>query len=338
MDDINDRFEEFIRALRPTQSQRDLAKDELNFIEKKFGSYETDDHHDFSFKKALRSGSYAKNAILRRHETGDFDADIGIYFDVEDSDSLSPHDLLDHVESVLRRAYKNRTERQPQFDRSCGSAVRFRFEISPKINIDAVPIVSLEHGSINNYGYIPRRDAEKRKTSVTEHVQFVTGRNRLHEKTPYNQILMLWKWWRNNSFEGNLRDHTSSFFIELLTAKAFDETYKTFTEDWLTNLLKMGTWIVRQRLREPIYFSDRRLPSPSSEILKEQVVVLDPVNPENNIASEWSIPDRDAFLVKVQNMCDILGDALNEVGADDVDSAVEILDGVFPNFSTWSVE
>lgn len=337
MDDINGRFEEFIRALRPTPAQMDLAKGELDFIEKNFASFEVEDHHDFAFKKALRSGSYAKKAILRRHDIGDFDADIGIYFEVEDSEGLAPQDLLNHVESVLRRAYKNRTERQPEFDRSCQSAVRIKFEVSPKINIDAVPIVSLQHSSIDNYGYIPRRDSEKRKTSVTEHVQFVTDRNGRFEKTPYNHLLMLWKWWRNHAFEGDLRGKTSSFFVELLVAKAFDETYKGFSGDWLQNLLKMGTWIVRQRLREPVYFPDKRLPTPGV-LPQDPVIVLDPVNPDNNVASDWGVQDREAFLVKAQSMCDLLNDAANEVRAGDIDSAVEILDSVFPNFSSWSVE
>ncbi len=46
MDDINERFSEFIRTLRPTVAQRDLAKDELDFIEGKFESFEVEDHHE----------------------------------------------------------------------------------------------------------------------------------------------------------------------------------------------------------------------------------------------------------------------------------------------------
>lgn len=335
MEDVNGRFDEFIRALRPTDAQMDLAKDELDFIEEKFESFEIEDHHDFSFKKALRSGSYAKKTILKRHETGDFDADIGIYFDVEDPEKLSPHDLMDHVEAVLRRAYKNRTGRTPQFER-CKSAVRVKFDTHPKINIDAVPIVSLEHGSIDNYGYIPRRDLEKRKTSVTEHVKFVSDRNKLHYSTPYNQIFMLFKWWKNNALDETLGSKVSSFFLELVIAKAFDETYKTFTTNWLDNLLKVGSWIARNRLRESIYFVDKRIPV--TTFPKDPVIVLDSVNPQNNVAATWTTQDRDNFANKIQNMCDVLNDAVNEAAAGDIDSAVEILDIVFPNFSTWSLE
>jgi len=335
VENINERFEEFIKALRPTDAQIDLAKDELDFIEEKFESFEIEDHHDFSFKKALRSGSYAKKTILKRHETGDFDADIGIYFDVEDPEKLSPHDLMDHVEAVLRRAYKNKTGRTPQFER-CKSAVRVKFDTHPKINIDAVPIVSLEHSSIDNYGYIPRRDLEKRKTSVTEHVKFVSDRNNLHNSTAYNQIFMLFKWWKNNAFDEALRSKVSSFFLELVIAKAFDETYKTFTTDWIGNLLKVGSWIARNRLRESIYFVDKRIPI--TNFPKDPVIVLDSVNPQNNVAANWTTQDRDNFANKIQNMCDVLNDALNEATAGDIDSAVEILDLVFPNFSTWSLE
>lgn len=334
MEELNARFEEFVRTLRPTDPQKNLAKDELDFIEGKFESFEVEDHTDFSFKKALRSGSYAKKTSLRRHEEGDFDADIGIYFDVEDPEALGPHDLLDHVESVLRRAYKNRTERQPIFDRSVKSAVRIKFEVSPKINIDAVPIVSLAHSSIDNYGYIPRRDSEKRKTSVTEHVQFISDRNKLVDSTPFNHLLMIFKWWRNNNFDNALRDKCTSFFMELVVAKAFDQTYKSFTDNWLDNLLQMGTWMLRQRMAEPIYFPDKRIPLKSFP--KDAVVALDPVNVDNNIAAEWTTQDREAFLKKIQILCDHLNDAKNEALADDVDSAADVLDQVFPNFSTWS--
>ena len=100
--------------------------------------------------------------MLRRHATGDFDADLGLYIKVDDDGETPTENLLDYTEALLRRAYAQRTQRKPTFDRSSKSSVKVKFEVAPKINLDITPIIALEHASIPNWGLIPRRDGEQR--------------------------------------------------------------------------------------------------------------------------------------------------------------------------------
>jgi hypothetical protein len=333
---IAQRFDEFLKALRPSDGQLDLVKTELDFLESKLKDFVVDDDR-YHLVKVLRSGGYAKSTLLKRHETGDFDADAAIYIKAADGEAPPLKNLLDYVEALLRRAYENRTKRKPTFDRGPKSAVRVKFEVTPKINIDAVPVIDLPHDSIPNWGTIPRRDGELRNTSISEHVRFVADRNKVRGAVPFHQLLMLAKWWRNHSFDEQLHDRFSSFALELVFAKAFDESARNLTGAWLGDLLAVGTWILRHRFETPIKFPDRRVPAATSAESAD-FSVIDPMNLDNNVAHDWTRDDVSLFLKEVNRLCDVMQDALNEAAADELSDASLILDQVFPNFSNWSVE
>ncbi len=156
--ELDSRFMKFIKeGIRPSKGQLKAAKEELDFLEKNLGTYITSED-EFDFEKALRSGSYAKTTILKRHEDGDFDADIGIYLKSRDGEEIDNQSALNYIEGLLRKAYEKRTERRPEFDRSKKSSIKIKFEDHPKINIDVVSIESKDHESIPNWGEILRRD------------------------------------------------------------------------------------------------------------------------------------------------------------------------------------
>lgn len=334
MSEINVRFSRFIKAIGPTEGQNKVVKAELDFLETKLKNYVADDD-DTTFVKALRSGSYAKATLLRRHEQGDFDADIAIYVRGGIADEDHSDGLLDYLERLLRRAYKNRSKRKPRFDRSSKSAVKVIFDDHPKINIDAVPVITVDHDQIPNYGEIPRRDGERRRTSVTEHILFVQQRSSLYQPTPFHNLIRIWKWWRNHAFDEH--DRVSSFFLELLLGQAFDESLSGFSDQWLDNLLAAGTWIVRHRLADPVIFDDSRVP-PATAPHSAEVVVVDPMNADNNITHDWTAVDRDGFLEKVGEFCDVLQDAINDAEAGEHDDAAEILEQALPRFLDFSQE
>lgn len=333
---ITSRFSEFLKALRPGKSQLDLAKSEIDFLEGKLKDFISDDD-EFTLVKVLRSGSYAKNTLLKRHDSGDFDADAAIYIKAAEDESPDLSQLLDYLEKLLRRAYKQRKERKPSFDRSTKSAVRVKFEVTPRINIDAVPVISLEHATIPNWGKIPRRDGEFRATSVTEHNAFVSNRNKVRGALAFNQILMVMKWWRNNAIDQTLHDKFSSFALELMLGKAFDETTAKMSGSWLPDLLALGTWILRHRFESKIEFDDPRVPAASGKV-RGDFVVLDPMNRDNNVAHDWTRRDVVLFLDEVNRLCDVIQDAENEASAGELEEACQLLDQVFPDFSNWSVE
>lgn len=328
---MQSRFNTFVSRIRPSPGQLKIAKAELDFLDEHLAP-ESEGNAGVKLIKTLRSGSYAKNTLLRRHDTGDFDADLALYFEVEESKTTVPN-LLDEVHARLARVYKGRTKRPPHFDRSGKSAVRVLFRNPPKINLDVVPIIRIEHATVPNYGAIPRADGELRQTSVTEHVRFVTDRNQRENGVSFNRLVMLMKWWRDHTLPEPQRSKLSSFALELLVGHAFDRMADDLDGDWFADLLRVAGFVLRHRLREPVSFGAVQAASGAAV---ETVRILDPVNTTNNVAREWSESDRDGVLDALARLCDHLSDAQLEAQAGHEKAARQFLDEVLHNFSNWS--
>lgn len=149
------RFNRYLDAIQPTKAQRNLAKDELTFLENKLRDFIRDDD-PFKFVKAPRTGSFAKATSLRREESADFDADIAVYVKEQEEGSANTSNLVAYIEKLTRRAYEKRSKRKPKFEKN-ESCVRAVFDVTPKINIDIVPIVALGHDTIPNWGVLPKK-------------------------------------------------------------------------------------------------------------------------------------------------------------------------------------
>lgn len=320
-------FNRYLDAIQPTRAQRNLAKEELEFLEGKLSDYISDDD-PYKFVKALRSGSFAKATALRRSDTADFDADIAIYLE-DDGSERNWKDLIAYIERLTRRAYERRTTRRPRFDPN-ESCVRAEFSVTPKINIDIVPIVAINHPAIPNWGVLPKRDGTLCYTSVSEHIEFVRSRNDPEHGVPFRKQVRLLKIWRNGAFSGSEQGKVSSFFLELILGKAFDQRRCDLTGDALGDLSRMIAWIIHDGLESVIHFPDSRVPL-SGQPHPGPVVVLDPVNPEDNVAAAWTVHDRDRFLDRLDVLGDVLRDAELEC-AYDLDQAIEFVDQALPRF------
>lgn len=327
-------FNRYLEAIQPTKGQRDLAKDELSFIEEKLHEFIQDDD-PYRFVKALRSGSFAKATALRRTEAADFDADIAVYVDVDDDEAAEVADLIAYVEKLARRAYKRREKRRPRFETN-ESCVRVAFAAPPQINIDIVPIVAIPHDTIPNWGLLPKRDGTRCHTSVSEHIEFVQSRNEQNAPVPFRKLVRLFKVWRNGAFKGQDGEKVRSFFLELVIGKAYDEQRAEMTGEALPDMSRLAAWLIRHGLEREICFPDCRVacatvrhPGP--------VVVLDPINRDDNVAADWTVADREVFLDRLDELRDVLRDAELEA-RHDVEAAVAFVDQVLPNFSSFGKE
>ena len=331
---LKSQFNRYLDAIQPTQGQRNLAKAELSFLEDKLRDFIQDDD-PYRFVKTLRSGSFAKATALRRTEAADFDADIAVYVDVDDKDAADVASLVAYTEKLARRAYKQRTVRRPRFETN-ESCVRVVFNVTPKINIDIVPIVSIDHESVPNWGLLPKRDGTHCYTSVSEHVEFVKSRNDQDASVPFRKLVRLFKAWRNGAFDGKDQEKVRSFFLELVLGKAYDEEQGHLTGEALPDLSRLAAWIVRHGLEREISFPDRRV-SPATVWHAGPVVVLDPINRDDNVAADWTTADQKLFLDQMDELRDVLRDA--EIDAEhDLDAAIAFVDQVLPNFSNFSKE
>ena len=329
---IKQRFDTFYSSVRPTQGQLDLVKSELGFLDKNLGAA-VSESDEFEFIKALRSGSYAKQTMVRRANVGDFDADLGIYVSSSAEDFLLDN-LLTYINGMVVRVYEKRKKRPAHIDLTPKSAIRIAFVDNPKINIDVVPIVALDHPEIPNWGYIPRADGERRATSVTAHVDFVRRRNKREKATSFNKVVTLFKWWRNHWDEDWLAESFSSFALSLVLARAFDES--RLSGDWLEDLLTIASWVCRHRLCEPIVFDESGVPKATS-VSHDPVQIFDPYNLDNNVTHHLRATDRDAIVQKFDRLADQLQDAQNERDHDEREM-LKMLEACFHNFRNWSTE
>lgn len=327
-------FNRYLDVVQPTEGQRNLAKDELAFLEGKLSSYIREDD-PFKFVKALRSGSFAKATALRRSDSADFDADMAVYVVADDADATDVENLVAYIEKLTRRAYKRRTTRRPRFEPN-ESCVRAIFDKTPKINIDIVPVMAIEHRSIPNWGILPKRDGTRCYTSVSEHIEFVRSRNVEGHGVPFRKLVRLLKVWRNGAFEGALRSKVRSFFLELVLGKAFDEQKPRLTGEALPDLSRLIAWAINHEFRAPIWFPDSRVPAATASH-PGPVVVLDPVNRDDNVAADWLATDRDTFLDRLDQLRDVLRDAEIEVG-DDIDDAISFVNQALPAFQDYAKE
>ena len=324
----------YLEAIQPTKGQRELAKDELSFLERRLSEYIREDD-PFKFVKALRSGSFAKATALRRTETADFDADIAVYVEAEDEHSAVVANLIVYLENLARRAYEKRTVRKPNFETN-ESCVRVVFDVTPKINIDIVPVVAIDHASIPNWGILPKRDGTQCYTAVSEHIEFVRSRNDQDSAIPFRKLIRLFKRWRNGAFSDSEREKVGSFFLELVLGKAYDERKQSLAGEALPDLSLLAGWIVQHGFENEISFPDSRVP-PATVRHSGPVIVLDPINRDDNVAADWTSVDRDMFLDRLDKFRDILRDVEIEA-QDDTDAAIDFLDQIFPNFSNLSQE
>ena len=130
------------------------------------------------------------------------------------------------------------------------------------------------------------------------------------------------KWWNNR--QKGLRQ--PSIFCELITAAAFD-AYGV-TSEWQSSLRQVFSFLLERQFLEPIVFDDyydtKQLDLPS-----DQVIVLDPANPENNFTRNWTERTRLGYLERVQDAYDSMMEAQSYELDDDNENAVAMWCRVF---------
>jgi hypothetical protein len=134
-------------------------------------------------------------------------------------------------------------------------------------------------------------------TSVQKHTDFVKDRTQKSGETKgvvlFNECVRLMKWWRDmRCSEANHLEEVPSILIDLLSAKAFDRlsvqtTYAHTLAEWCTYLAHIVT------KKESVIFNDYSKGTKANN--SDAWYVIDPVNPENNIAKKLQPIDVEEF-------------------------------------------
>jgi tRNA nucleotidyltransferase (CCA-adding enzyme) len=233
---------------------------------------------DGSYKilRFRRAGSLEKGTSNRPRAGKPVDADVGVYFAVDDPDDFDMGDLQRLVKKLLAAAYP---QKSPDDFEEGGRTFGVVFQGSG-LEIDLVPIVALDVEA--DYGLQCSRTGDQVKTSVKRHLEHY--RNHAERDPLLASLIRLAKRWRYwQELEG-----IQSFHLELILSYLVDrDGPATGLEEGLRRLFLF----VARDLSQGVAFDGD---DPSA--FADPVVIVDPVNAENNVAGRIELGERDAFV------------------------------------------
>ena len=257
-DDRNEYREQVSRLLE--KLERVLAED---------GSYR--------IQKFRRAGSLEKGTSNRPRAGKPVDADVGVYFDVDDVSTFDIAELQRLIKRLLVAAYPQKSEED--FDDSGARTFGVVFK-GTGLEVDLVPIVSLDADA--DYGLQYSREGDCVKTSVKAHLEHYRNHASCDEFLPSTlRLAKRWCYWQE--LEG-----VQSFHFELMLSYLVDRNGSSKgIEESLRRLL---LFVIRDLSRGVAF--DGVDPS----VFPDPVVIVDPANGENNVASRIEAGERDALV------------------------------------------
>jgi|GEM_PF-851147 len=246
------------------------------------------------------AGSDAKATGLRRHylghaEVDGYDVDLVFVLASENADGKPLEELLSLFEELVQKSYPNSTI---QITKSSVKLI-----LSSDLSLDFVPMLATDNPEEQ---IIIKRDGRKVMTSVEKHTAFVRSRTKKSKESAgrvcFNEALRAMKWHKEFQADGSYYlsyeeasgtdNRPPSALIDWLAAYAFDrlgveKTYAETLAKWFGFLAS----VIKNRV--PVYFTDYYAKPPVAK--GANWVVLDPVNPDNNIVAKWGPMKIDEF-------------------------------------------
>lgn len=313
---IKARFAQFTKMIRPTDKHIEEADRQTEFMISRL-KHRISSDDSYELERIVLAGSNAKHTSLRRTEQNRFDVDLNACFSGKGATKDHLDKLLHFTRTQLVDIYKHLKD-EKDFE-ILKSAVRVKFISGIKLWVDVAPIIlddSVLH--VENAGWITRADGW-RLTSVTAHTKFVAKRTKQSKEVSgpvrFNRLVRMLKWWNNLQGE----QMQPSIFCELVTAAAFAET--GVTGEWQSSLRQMFRFMRQHEFKTPILFDDYYKPS-DVKLPSHAVIVMDAVNPSNNITATWTNRTREEFMKRVQQAYNAMMDARSAEQDDDEDEAV----------------
>jgi len=266
-------------------------REQVNRLREKLERYIAQ-HPGFDLVKMLHAGSVAKGTALKTIN----DMDVAVYLEAGKAPQKDS-ELSTWLIERLRAAYPQLDANQFKAQQHCVT-VEFR---GTGLNVDIVPV--LYEGEADDLGYLIVKDTGDRvKTSVKLHLAFTRTRKENH-KIHFRQMVRLTKWWAAIQKRERQNFRLKSFLIELLVAHLFDSGLDG--SNYPEALLQVFSYIVRTGLTKQIVFTDN-YPANAVSASKEPIRIFDPVNPENNVARQYSESDRLAIVGAAEDAVDAI--------------------------------
>ena len=222
----------------------------------------------FKVKSFKKTGSLMKGTVLKPKGDYGVDADIAVFLDLSEAEKDDVDKLHEIILNLLIAVYpmKNREDFQVQ-PRTLG----IHFDDSG-LDVDLVPVIPIPEDP--GYGWQPSSQrGDPIRTSVQGQLDFI--KNRRDADTRFKTLVRLLKKWRNEQELSNLR----SFMIELIVAHLYDRDGAAASLE--AGLQRFFLYVAQSSLAEPITFPEL---GKITTFPDDPVVILDPVNKDNNVA------------------------------------------------------
>jgi hypothetical protein len=240
------------------------------------------DDASFGVRKFLKAGSLRKRTVLKPRDGFGVDADIAVYLKVGDEFNLDS--LHDTIRALLMAIYPQKLPEDFQVQpRTLG--IEFH---ESGLDVDLVPVIPLDDGP-GDYGLQPSsRGVPPIKTSIPGQLNFI--QQRVNGDQYYRMLVRILKYWRNRQ---ELDDSLRSFAIELIAAHLQDtQGPATSLEE---GLIRFFLFIAQTQFRTPIAFAEH---GPKPRFPNDPVVILDPVNGDNNVTRRITVDEREVIVSK----------------------------------------
>ena len=249
---MSDLFDTFLSRITPTERELELARQHRDTVASRIKLE--------GVTELVNSGSYIKGTSIRPFT----DLDLFVGFDATEYEAEESR--------VITRLHYHLGQSFP------GSQVRLQTHsvgviFSDDFRVDAVPGFA-QRTRPGYYRVRNRDDGRWVTTSITRHKEFFLKRQNLDAR--FRDMVRLAKHWKNQR-----RRKYSSFLVELLVAKAFKDGIPVGRD---VALHEFFNWISTGGLKRPIVFNDY-YSAAGLELPNDPLVVLDPSDPRNNVAS-----------------------------------------------------
>lgn len=248
--------------------------------------------------RVVKAGSFAKFTILRKSIDDPVDVDVVFYVSGRNLDSSSFDSLSSDIYDLLIELYPTKAVEDFEIQKRAATVV---FKGSG-LAVDIVPVI--ESGSAG-YGYQFDTAGGKTKTCAPCQIGFVRARKDVDAN--YRTLVRLGKKWKNFHGIAGLK----SFHVELIFAHLQDTHGKS---DKIEQRLRdFFLYIAQSNLKTTITFPENK---GTIKTFNDPVVILDPVNNENNTAARISEAERNGIVAAATEAWEIANHASVEDDAD----------------------
>ena len=263
-------------VLRLPKEKRTEYHEQVDRLIKELRKY-VENRAELTVTKVIKAGSFAKYTILRKTNDDPVDVDVVFYISGKDVDHETFAELSETIYQLLINIYPTKKVEDFEIQRRAAT-VTF---VGTGLAVDIVPV--LQDAERPEYGWqFDIHDGSKSKTCAPCSIQFIA--NRKNADTHFRTLIRLAKRWKNHMKPAGLK----SFHIELIMAHLLEKngTGASIEQRFREFLL----YIAKSGLKERIDFVENR--SSTAVTFSDPVVIVDPVNNSNNVASRIEEAER----------------------------------------------